>query len=230
MHDQSFFFQAFVYLLAAVLMVPVAKRLGLGSVLGYLAAGVIIGPTVLGFIGADGQDVMEFAEFGVVIMLFLVGLELQPRLIWRLRTPILGLGGLQVAVTAVALAAIGLGLGLPWQSALAVGAIMALSSTAMVLQTLNEKGLSRTPGGENAFSSSRSISLTVREVVAPRRLWAKPPYRYIALFGHYLSWWVRPALRIGAVAAAVAPVRKVTNPRARRGTSQAGAPRPAFVT
>ena len=83
MHDQSFFFQAFVYLLAAVLMVPVAKRLGLGSVLGYLAAGVIIGLTVLGFIGADGQDVMEFAEFGVVIMLFLVGLEPSVRLLVR---------------------------------------------------------------------------------------------------------------------------------------------------
>ena len=86
-------FMAFVYLGAAVLSVPIAKRLGLGSVLGYLLAGVAIGPFVLGFVGHEGHGVMHFAEFGVVMMLFLVGLELRPAMLWQLRRPILGLGG-----------------------------------------------------------------------------------------------------------------------------------------
>ncbi len=151
--EGSFFYQAFVYLSAAVIAVPVAKRLGLGSVLGYLLAGVIIGPFVLGFVGEEGQDVMHFAEFGVVLMLFLVGLELQPSLLWKLRTPILGLGGLQVVVTAATLFVIILLVSsIPWQMALAVGFTFALSSTALVLQTLNEKGLLKTVGGQNAFS------------------------------------------------------------------------------
>ena len=100
MHGEGFFFQAFVYLLAAVVSVPIAKRLGLGSVLGYLLAGIVIGPFGLGLVGEEGPTCMHFAEFGVVMMLFLVGLELQPALLWRMRGPILGLGGLQVAVTA----------------------------------------------------------------------------------------------------------------------------------
>src|SRR5687767_6788348 len=98
--SQSVLLQALVYLAAAVLFVPLAKRFGLGSVLGYLLAGMVIGPAVLGLVGEEGQDVMHVAEFGVVIMLFLVGLELEPALLWKLRTPILGLGGLQVVVTA----------------------------------------------------------------------------------------------------------------------------------
>ena len=101
MHGLDFFFQAFVYLLAAVVSVPVAKRLGFGSVLGYLAAGVLIGPVALGLVGAEGQDVMHFAEFGVVMMLFLVGLELRPTLLWRLRTPIVGMGGVSSGRDAV---------------------------------------------------------------------------------------------------------------------------------
>ena len=96
------FAQAFVYLLAAVIAVPVAKRLGLGSVLGYLIAGVVIGPYALGFVGTEGQDVLHFAEFGVVMMLFLVGLELKPSLLWELRRPIFGMGGLQVVGTTAA--------------------------------------------------------------------------------------------------------------------------------
>ena len=101
MHGQGFFFQAFVYLAAAVIAVPIAKRMGLGSVLGYLLAGVVIGPFGLELIGEEGKDVMEFAEFGVVMMLFLIGLELQPALLWRLRRPILGTGGLQVGITGI---------------------------------------------------------------------------------------------------------------------------------
>ena len=83
--------QALVYLAAAVVFVPIAKRLGLGAVLGYLTAGVVIGPWMLGFVGGEGHHVMHFAEFGVVMMLFLVGLELRPSLLWQLRRPILGL-------------------------------------------------------------------------------------------------------------------------------------------
>ncbi len=150
--QDSFFFQAFVYLAAAVISVPIAKRLGLGSVLGYLLAGIIIGPFILGLIGQEGQDVMHFAEFGVVMMLFLIGLELQPSLLWKLRGPILGMGGVQVGMTAVTLMIIGIFTGLAWQTALAIGLTLALSSTAIALQTLNEKGLMKTGGGQSSFS------------------------------------------------------------------------------
>jgi len=149
---EQIFVQTLIYLATAVVAVPVAKRLGLGSVLGYLIGGILIGPHVLGLIGSEGQDVMHFAEFGVVLMLFLIGLELQPSLLWRMRAPILGLGGLQVVVTAALLAGIGLAVGLAWQIALAVGCALALSSTAIVLQTLEEKGTLKSDGGQGAFS------------------------------------------------------------------------------
>ena len=152
MQGDGFFFQAFVYLTAAVVSVPIAKRAGLGSVLGYLVAGAVIGPHILGLVGEEGQHVMHFAEFGVVMMLFLVGLELRPALLWRLRAPILGMGGAQVGLTAAALAGIGLALGVSWQTALATGIILSLSSTAIVLQSLSEKGLLKTPGGQSSFS------------------------------------------------------------------------------
>src|SRR6186713_2615936 len=113
MHPDSFLAQAFVYLLAAVVSVPIAKRLGLGSVLGYLLAGAAIGPFALGFIGEVGEDVMHVAEFGVVMMLFIVGLELQPRLLWRLRGPILGMGGAQVLGTGLLVGTGAWGLGIP---------------------------------------------------------------------------------------------------------------------
>ena len=152
MHGQGFFFLAFVYLSAAVIAVPIAKRLGLGSVLGYLLAGMAIGPFGLGLIGAEGKDVMHFAEFGVVMMLFLIGLELRPSLLWRMRGPIVGLGGLQLGVTALLLTALAMAAGHAWHAALAIGMILALSSTAIVLQTLAEKGLVNTDGGQSAFS------------------------------------------------------------------------------
>jgi CPA2 family monovalent cation:H+ antiporter-2 len=148
----GFLEQAFVYLLAAVVAVPLARRLGLGAVLGYLLAGVAIGPFGLRLLGTEGQDVMHVAEFGVVMMLFVIGLELQPSLLWRLRAPILGLGGLQVLLTTAVFFGIALALGLEWRAALAVGMILSLSSTAMVLSTLAEKGLMKTEGGQSAFS------------------------------------------------------------------------------
>ncbi|MBA3386558.1 MAG: cation:proton antiporter, partial [Chthoniobacterales bacterium] len=101
------FFQAFIYLLAAVISVPLAKRLGLGSVLGYLLAGIAIGPFCLRLVGGAG-GVMHFAEFGVVMMLFVIGLELRPGLLWQMRGPILGLGGAQVLGTTATIAALAL--------------------------------------------------------------------------------------------------------------------------
>lgn len=152
MDQHSFLFQALVYLGSAVIMVPLAKRLGLGSVLGYLIAGILIGPAVLGFIGEEGDDILHFAEFGVVMMLFVIGLELEPELLWKLRRSIAGLGSLQVIGTALLAGAITMLTGFPWQQALALGLILSLSSTAIVLQTLNEKGLMRTSAGQSAFS------------------------------------------------------------------------------
>ncbi len=152
MDQNSFFFQAMVYLAAAVVMVPIAKKLGLGSVLGYLLAGILIGPAILGFIGKEDQDILHFAEFGVVIMLFVIGLELEPGLLWKLRKSIIGLGGLQVLVTALLVTAIGMAFGLLWRQAFAMGMILSLSSTAIVLQTLNEKGLMKTSAGQSSFS------------------------------------------------------------------------------
>lgn len=141
-----------IYLLAAVVSVPIAKRLGLGSVLGYLIAGVIIGPYALHLVG-EQSDVMHFAEFGVVMMLFLVGLELHPGRLWALRRPILGLGGLQLGLTTSAIfLALFYGFGMAWQTALALGMTVSLSSTAIVLQSLSERGLLKTQAGSNAFS------------------------------------------------------------------------------
>ena len=145
------FLQAFVYLTAAVLTVPLAKRLGLGSVLGYLIAGVVIGP-IIGLVGEETTTIQHFAEFGVVMMLFLVGLELEPKMLWAMRNRLMGLGGLQVGGTAALIMAIALYFGQPWTIALAIGLIFALSSTAIVLQTFSEKGLTKTEGGQNAFS------------------------------------------------------------------------------
>lgn len=144
-------FQAFVYLCAAVIAVPIAKRLGLGSVLGYLIAGILIGP-VIGLVGSETREIQHFAEFGVVMMLFLVGLELEPHMLWEMRSRLLGLGGLQVTVTAGLTAGGALLLGVYWSVALSIGLIFALSSTAIVLQTLNEKGLTKTEGGRASFS------------------------------------------------------------------------------
>ncbi|MDC1287721.1 monovalent cation:proton antiporter-2 (CPA2) family protein [Gammaproteobacteria bacterium] len=147
----AYFIQAFIYLCAAVIAVPLAKRLGLGSVLGYLVAGVIIGP-VVGLVGEETETLQHFAEFGVVMMLFLVGLELEPSMLWKMRQRLFGLGGLQVMLTMFTILLIGLAFGLDWRVALTIGMILALSSTAIVLQTLNEKGLSKTTGGRAAFA------------------------------------------------------------------------------
>ena len=152
MHLPDFLIGAFVYLAAAVVAAPIAARLGLGSVLGYLVAGILIGPAVLGFVGSEGQDVMHFAEFGVIVMLFVVGLELQPSKLWSLRKPILGLGGLQVLGTSASIALAAYFIGLDWKAAVATGLILAMSSTAIVIQSLNERGQLKTFAGQSSFS------------------------------------------------------------------------------
>ncbi len=151
MHDHGFLEQALVYLAAGVIAVPVFKRLGLGSVLGYLVAGVAIGPWGLRLISEPGT-VLQFAEFGVVLLLFLVGLELNPSRLWALRRPIFGLGSAQVLGTIAAVAALGLALGQPLLVALVAGMGFAMSSTAIGLATLAEKNLLPTPGGQASFS------------------------------------------------------------------------------
>jgi len=164
--SDSILFQAFVYLAAAVLFVPIAKRLGLGAVLGYLVGGVVVGPWVLGFVGTEGHKVMHFAEFGVVMMLFVVGLELRPALLWQLRRPIVGLGGLQVALSAAVIAGAALVLGVEWRSAIAVGLTFAMSSTAIVLSSLAERGLLKTSGGQSAFSVLLMQDISVIPILA----------------------------------------------------------------
>jgi monovalent cation:proton antiporter-2 (CPA2) family protein len=152
MEQNTFLFQALVYLTVAVLFVPLAKRLGLGSVLGYLLAGVIIGPFVLGFIGKEGEDIMHFAEYGVVMMLFLIGLELEPEMLWKMKNAILGLGTMQVLLSTLAITGLMLAIGKPWQQALAAGLILSMSSTAIVMQSLQEKSLIKTSAGQSAFA------------------------------------------------------------------------------
>ncbi|MEE4119959.1 MAG: cation:proton antiporter [Paracoccaceae bacterium] len=147
----GFLYFATIYLAAAVVAVPLASRLGLGSVLGYLLAGIVIGP-LLGLVGGQADDLRTYAEFGVVMMLFLIGLELEPRALWEMRDKLLGLGGLQIGITMLVVMGASMTIGVAPGPALAIGMILALSSTAIVLQTLTEKGLMKTPGGRSTFS------------------------------------------------------------------------------
>lgn len=169
----SYFVQAFIYLIAAVIAVPLAKRLGLGSVLGYLVAGVIIGP-VTGLVGQETATIQHFAEFGVVMMLFLVGMELDPNSLWQMRHKLIGLGGLQVGLTTLVVMGIASVAGQTWSIALTIGLILALSSTAIVLQTLQEKRLSNTEGGRSAFSVLLFQDIAVIPILAFIPLLALP--------------------------------------------------------
>jgi glutathione-regulated potassium-efflux system ancillary protein KefC len=142
---------ALVYLAAAVLAVPLSKRLGMGTVLGYLAAGILIGPYGLKLIG-NVEDALHFAEFGVVLLLFLIGLELEPERLWALRRPIFGWGGAQVAAVAACLFAAGVAAGIGWKIALIAGLGLSLSSTAIALASLEERNLMPTPAGQAGFA------------------------------------------------------------------------------
>lgn len=148
----SLLFEAIVFLAGAIICVAIAKRLGLSSVIGYLLAGVLIGPYVLGFIGEEGQDILHFAEFGVVVMLFLIGLEIEPKNFWSMRKTILGMGGLQVGVTMVLSYGLFAFLGFSTKVSLVISMAVALSSTAIAMQTIKEKGLMETTSGTSSFS------------------------------------------------------------------------------
>lgn len=218
MDQNSFLFQAMVYLAAAVVMVPLAKKTGLGSVLGYLLAGIIIGPAILGFVGSEGQDIMHFAEFGVVMMLFLIGLELEPELLWKLRKPIIGLGGLQVLLSGLLLGGIATLFGLNWQQAMAIGMILSLSSTAIVLQTLNEKGLMKTSAGQSSFSVLLFQDIAVIPMLALFPLLATLPQvqsqddHGAATFVHNLPAWAHALVVLAAVALIVLAGRYLVRP------------------
>jgi monovalent cation:proton antiporter-2 (CPA2) family protein len=214
MHLSDFLLGAFVYLTAAVIAAPLATRLGLGSVLGYLIAGIMIGPSVLGLIGSEGADVMHFAEFGVIVMLFLVGLELQPSKLWSLRKSILGLGGLQVTITAAVIGLAVWSFGTTWQTALTIGLILALSSTAIVLQSLNERGLMKTSAGQNSFSVLLFQDIAVIPILAllPLIATAHGGGEHGTSLMAGLPGWVRTLAVLAAVAAIILAGRYLMRP------------------
>ena len=206
---------AFMILVAGVIAVPLAARFGLGSVLGYLLAGMAISP-LLGALKVDVDALQVFAEFGVVMMLFVVGLELEPKRLWEMRGKLIGLGGGQVVLTTLVIMAIALVSGNAWQTALAIGMVLALSSTAIVVQTLNEKRLLRSEGGEASFSVLLVQDIAVIPILALVPLLAVPGLvaaggGHAAEAGHggmdltaELSGWLAALVRMAAVGAVIA--------------------------
>lgn len=162
---EHFLLLATVYLITMVIAVPVSARLGLGSVLGYLICGILIGP-VMHLTGSEMTELQHFAEFGVVMMLFLIGLELEPRSLWNMRHKLLGLGGAQIGLTMALITVVALAFGQSWQIAVALGMILSLSSTAIVLQTLTEKGLMQTAGGRSSFAVLLTQDIAVIPMIA----------------------------------------------------------------
>lgn len=221
----GFLLLAFLFLIAGVIAVPIASRLGLGSVLGYLIAGIIISP-ILDLLHVDVVSIQHFAEFGVVMMLFLVGLELEPRMLWKMRNKLLGLGGLQVTVTAALVTGIALAFGQPWTIAVAIGLVFSLSSTAIVLQTLNEKGLMKSDGGQSGFSVLLFQDIAVIPMLAFLPLLALPELQELAAAAHgagddghaslslvdRVSGWQRALLTVGAIAFVVVVGNYLTRP------------------
>ena len=210
----SFLILAFVLLIAGVVAVPMASRFGLGSVLGYLLAGMAISP-LLGALRVDVESLQVFAEFGVVMMLFIIGLEMEPRRLWAMRGKLLGLGGGQVLLTTLAITGIALLDAQPWQTALAIGMVLALSSTAIIMQTLAEKNLLKSEGGEASFSVLLVQDVAVIPILALLPLLAMPDlYGSGAAHGggghggidltEPMPVWLAAVSRIAAVAAVIA--------------------------
>ncbi len=185
--------EAVIYLVAALIAVPISKKLGFGSVLGYLAAGIIIGPFGLGFI-KDAEHILHFAELGVVFLLFVIGLELQPSRLWVLRRMVFGLGSAQVIISAGAITAVGLLFGLALTEAVLVGFILALSSTAFVLQLLAEKKELTTTHGRAAFTILLFQDLAVIPLIA-----VIPMFGAAASQGFELSAFAMPVAIIGGL-------------------------------
>lgn len=213
----SFFVQALIYLGSAVLLVPISKKLGLGSVLGYLIAGMLIGPSAFALIGDDGADIMHFAEFGVVMMLFLIGLEVEPQLLWRWRTSIMGLGGLQVLITTLLIGFIAhIIVGLSFNQSLAIGLIFSMSSTAIVLQTMTENNWMQTSAGRNAFSVLLFQDIAVIPILAILPLLSPDEGGAIATqtdtWTQGLPQWAKTLVVLGAVAVIIAGGKYLTRP------------------
>ncbi|SHF58065.1 Kef-type potassium/proton antiporter, CPA2 family [Loktanella atrilutea] len=210
---------AFLFLVAGVIAVPLATRAGLGSVLGYLIAGIAISPA-LGVLQVDVVQIQHFAEFGVVMMLFLVGLELEPEKLWDMRGRLLGLGGGQVVLTMLAVMGAGVLFGLPWTVALAAGSVLALSSTAIVLQTLTEKGLLKSDGGQASFAVLLTQDIAVIPMLALLPLLAMPGAGHGPEAAHDagmslvadLNGWQTMLVTLAAIAAVVIAGRTLTGP------------------
>jgi monovalent cation:proton antiporter-2 (CPA2) family protein len=216
MNAHSLLTQALVYLAAGVISVPLAKRLGLGSVLGYLLSGVLIGPFLLNLVGEPGE-VQRFAEFGVVILLFLIGLEVRPALLWKMRTTIFGLGAAQLLGTTALVTVAAMAFGLDWRVAAAIGVILAMSSTAIVLQSLEEKGLRQGPVGEASFGVLLFQDLAVIPLFALLPLLApagtmpnlqNDPANLLAGF----PGWIKAVAQMAAIAVVVVGGRYLTRP------------------
>ena len=223
----DFLLIAFVILVAGIIAVPIASRLGLGSVLGYLLAGMAISPILLG-LNVDIEALQVFAEFGVVMMLFLIGLELEPKKLWAMRGQLLGLGGGQVTATLAIITIIALLAGQQWQSAVGIGMVLALSSTAIILQTLNEKGLFNSDGGKASFSVLLFQDVAVIPLLALIPLLAVPEIAALAsanaghadgAHGHGgwtltqgMSVWLSVLTTFGAIAAVVLIGNYLTRP------------------
>ena len=219
MNAHSLLVQALVYLAAGVISVPIAKRLGLGSVLGYLIAGVVVGPFLLNLVGEPGE-VQRFAEFGVVILLFLIGLEVRPALLWKLRTTIFGLGLAQLLGAAALVAAASLAFGLDWRTGIAVGLILAMSSTAIVLQSLEEKGMRQGPVGQASFGVLLFQDLAVIPLFALLPLLARAgapapaavPALHAANLLAALPGWQQAAAQLAGIVAVIVAGRYLTRP------------------
>ncbi|GGG12266.1 potassium transporter [Rhizobium wenxiniae] len=209
-------FYALCYLAAAVLAVIVSQRVGLGSVVGYIAAGVLIGPVFQISVAGSGY-LEQFSEFGIVMMLFLIGLEIDPQMVWRLRDKLLGLGGLQVVGTIGAITAAGIGLGFTSQQSLLFGFVAALSSTAIVLQTLEEKGLLKSDGGQASFAVLLFQDLAVIPMLACIPLIAGSGQGDSAGHGGTalltdLPGWASAVLTLAAVGVVVAAAHYLSRP------------------
>ncbi len=202
--------QTTLYLTAMVITVPLAKRWGIGAVLSYLIAGALLGPHALGWLSEERDSALHLAEFGVIMMLFLIGLELRPALLWKMRGPIFGMGALQMAATTLGVLGACLALGASWQVSVAAGLILALSSTAIVLQTLQEKGLLKTTGGENTFSVLLFQDIAVIPILALLPFLATTSAPASPL--HRIPGWMQAIQTLGAVALVISSGRFLIRP------------------
>ena len=212
-HATTWLTTSLIYLAAAVIAVPLARALGLGSIIGYLVAGIVIGPWGLALV-TDAQTILTVAEFGVVLMLFLVGLELEPRRLWAMRRPIFGWGSVQVLTSALLMTAIGIAFGAPWPVALAASLGLAMSSTAIGLAVLAERNVQPSPAGQGVlgvmlFQDVAAIPILALLPLLPALL----PQAAASAPGS--GWWAA-RMRSKAPPACCGPTRKTSKPGLRR--------------